>query len=281
MGKRLIAELGKHKLLSEISAADLSTYAARRRAQLSNRSVNIELEHLRAVIRRASSLWGVETPTIAWQKFLLEEAGEREHVLSEEEEARLFAVLRPDYHAMVRFALVSGMRLGNIVSLKWRQVDWDARAIAIRVKSKKPGGEIRYLPITPALAAILSLERGRHPERVFTYLSNRNRYDPRTREMQRKGQRYPFTHDGWRKAWKAALEAAEISDFRYHDLRHTAATRALRAYRDLKTVKQMLMHENIATTLRYTRSDIDDVRAAMEAVEAQSRRKIRKAEGEN
>jgi hypothetical protein len=43
-------------LLSAITAAHLTTYAARRRATLSNRSVNIELEHLRAVIGRARSL---------------------------------------------------------------------------------------------------------------------------------------------------------------------------------------------------------------------------------
>ena len=82
MGRVLIGELGKYKLLSEITPADLSTYAARRRARLSNRSVNAELEHLRAVLRRASSLWGVETSRINWQELLLEEAGEREHVLS-------------------------------------------------------------------------------------------------------------------------------------------------------------------------------------------------------
>src|SRR6202021_2512845 len=93
MGGVLIADLGKHKLLHEITPADLATYAARRRASLSNRSVNAELEHLRAVTRRAGSLWGLETPAINWQDVLLEEAGEREHVLSMEEEGRLFAAL--------------------------------------------------------------------------------------------------------------------------------------------------------------------------------------------
>jgi integrase len=42
---------------------------------------------------------------------------------------------------MVRFALITGVRLGNVVGLTWQQVDWDARTF--RVKSKKPGGEIR------------------------------------------------------------------------------------------------------------------------------------------
>jgi len=100
--------LGKNVLLSEIAASDLTTYAARRRARLANRSVNIELEHLRAVIGRARSLWRVNTPELDWQAILLEEAGEREHVLSEEEERRLFKALRPDFHPMARFALVTG-----------------------------------------------------------------------------------------------------------------------------------------------------------------------------
>jgi integrase len=279
MGLVLLADLGKHKPLHEITAADLATYAARRRANLSNRSVNVEIEHLRAVIRRAATLWGVETPTINWQSLLLEEAGEREHVLSTEEETRLFAALRADYHAMVRFALLTGLRLGNIIGLTWKQVDWDARRIVFRVKSRKPGGELHYVPITSGVAAILSLERGRHSERVFTYACARNRYDPRIGETQRKGVRYPFTHDGWRKAWTAALIEAGITDFRFHDLRHTAGTRTLHAHRNLKTVQRMLGHKNIATTLRYTRSDVEDVRTAMEAVETQSRVRAAKAKG--
>lgn len=100
---------------------------------------------------------------------------------------------------MVRFARVTGARLGNVIDLTWRQVDWDAGTIVFRVKSRKPGGELHYLPITPAVAVILSRERGRHQARVFTYVCARNRYDPRTKVLQRKGERYPFTHDGWRK----------------------------------------------------------------------------------
>jgi integrase len=124
----------------------------------------IELEHLRAVIGRARSLWRVNTPELDWQSILLEKAGEREHVLSEEEEEhRLFWALRPDFHPMARFAVVTGARLGNVIGLTWRQIDWDAGTIVFRVKSKKPGGELRYLPITRAVTAILLGERGHHP----------------------------------------------------------------------------------------------------------------------
>jgi hypothetical protein len=85
LGRALQEGLGKSVLLSAITAADLTTYAARRRVGLSNRSVNIELEHLRAVVGRARVLWLINTPELDWQSILLEEVGEREHVLSEDE----------------------------------------------------------------------------------------------------------------------------------------------------------------------------------------------------
>jgi integrase len=63
------------------------------------------------------------------------------------------------------------------------------------------------------------------------------------------------------------LAAAGIEDFRFHDLRHTAGTLAPRAHRNLRAVQKMLGHQSITTTVRYAHSDLDDVRAAMEAIE--------------
>ena len=150
---------------------------------------------------------------------------------------------------------------------KWPQVDWHALTIVFRVKSKKPGGDLHYVPITPAVSTILSRERGHHPTRVFTYVCARNRHDPKRNTLQNRGERYPFTKHGWRRAWAEALVEAKIEDFRFHDLRHTAGTRTQRAVGNLITVQHMLGHKDIKTTLRYLRSDVADVRAAMEAVE--------------
>jgi integrase len=119
----------------------------------------------------------------------------------------------------------------------------------------------------PAVATILSRERGHHPTRVFTYVCARNRHDPKRNTLQNSGARYPFTRDGWRRAWAEALAEAKIENFWFHDLRHTAATRAQRAVGNFKTVQCMLGHKDFKTTLRYIRSDVADVRAAMETVE--------------
>ena len=85
-----------------------------------------------------------------------------------------------------------------------------------------------------------------------------------TGSCRQKGERYPFTHDGWRKDWMAAREAIGLPGLRFHDLRHTAATRALAAGGNLNVVKEMLGHADIATTARYANSDVSQVRAVME-----------------
>lgn len=266
----ILPALGKQTALHNITDSNVAHAVARWRATLVGGSINRRLTVLRSIMNMAQKAWGAEVAMPHWKAHWQREAAEREHVLSAAEERALFTALRPDFHGLVRFALISGMRLANCIHLTWRQVDWDAKLIKVRVKSKKPGGEVHVLPITPALAAILSLERDRHEVRVFTYVCARNRHDPKRKMMQRKGERSPFTKHGWRRAWMAALRAADIEDFRFHDLRHTAGTRALHAHKNLKTVQRMLGHKDIKTTLRYTRSDVADVRAAMEAVEAQS-----------
>ena len=115
--------------------------------------------------------------------------------------------------------------------------------------------------MTPGLVDLLSQARGDHPIFVFTYLCRRGR------AKRRKSQRYPFSRWGWRKPWQAALRAAGIEDFRFHDLRHTDATRTLRATGNLKLVQKKLGHAAIASTARYAHVTADDVHVAMLAME--------------
>ena len=255
--------LGRATRVWALTQKQIADYAAWRRAAIANRSVNMELQHLRAVLNWARENEGTPAPAIKWAKILLEERGDREHVLSAEEEARLFAALRPDYHPFVQFALLSGLRLSNVIELSWRQIDRDAGVIWLRIK----GGDQEYTPITPAMAAILDAARGHNFQRVFTYVCERNRYDRHSGVCQKEGERYPFAKNGWRKAWGRALAAAGIDDFRFHDLRHTCATRVLRATGNLEVVKRVLHHRDISTTLRYAKSNLADVRAAMIAGE--------------
>ncbi|MCZ6447099.1 MAG: tyrosine-type recombinase/integrase, partial [Alphaproteobacteria bacterium] len=71
--------------------------------------------------------------------------------------------------------------------------------------------------------------------------------------------------------WRRAIKASGVSDFRFHDLRHTAATRTLRACRNINVVSKLLGHSSILMTQRYAHATQDDVLDAMEAT-AESRK---------
>ncbi|WP_185961228.1 site-specific integrase [Telmatospirillum sp. J64-1] len=269
---RLNELIGKSRLLSEITDNQVALFVAKRRGQkarykdtlVAPGTVNRDTELLRRVFRRAKRVWKVEMgEEIDWSLHLLEEPDERVRELTAEEQEKLFKHLREDMRPMVEFAIMAGMRLANVIRLTWKQIDLQAGVITMKMKSSKPGGRIHTLPITPAMRVLLANQVGHHPIYVFTYVCEKSR------QSRQKGERYPYSKDGWRKKWKDALNAADIEDFRFHDTRHTAATRTLRASGNLKVVQKMLGHTDIHTTARYAHAMHDDILAAMTA--AQSR----------
>lgn len=268
----LVAALRGDTLLSEITDDQIAEYVARRRAKVSNASVNREVQLLRRVFRRAHGTWRRDVGDMPdWRCVMLPEPSGRIRELRIDEESRFLKALREDMHPLVRFCLMTGVRLMNAARLTWSQVDFDNGEIVLRTKSRKPGGDIHMVPITRAMRLLLRAQHGRHAIFVFTYVCKRSR------GKRRKDQRYPFSRNGWRKDWKAALKAAGIEDFRFHDLRHTAATRTLRASNNLKVVQEMLGHADIATTARYAHALKDDVRAAMEAAQSRNSPEIAEA----
>ena len=280
----LVRLLGADTPLAAIGDARIADFVARRRAEKSRNAprghkpscrcdhcalapatVNREIELLRRLMRRAAKAWKAEVGEMPdWSVHLLPEAAERIRELTTEEQEALLAALRPDLKPMVLFCLATGVRKDDAVTLTWRQVDMTARVVRLSVKSRRPGGQPHIIPITNEVAAILQNERGHNPVRVFTYVC------ARSRGKRRKGERYPFAKGALAKEWHAALASAGVEDFRFHDLRHTAATRLLRASGNLRLVQKLLGHTDIATTARYAHADLDDLRAALEAVAAPS-----------
>ena len=223
-----------------------------------NRTVT---EPLRKVLLHAARTHAQALPPIEWRKYLLKEPRERVRELRADEEAALFAVLREDYAAPVRFALLTGCRLAEIAGLTWDDVDFGNRRIWITGK----GGKRASVPMPPSVRAVLWAERGRHPVAVFTYAVRRpGLVGPRAR----RGDRAPITREGMKITVRRAIAAAGLSGFRFHDLRHTAATRVLRATGNLRTVQTLLRHDRVETTTKYAHVTDDDVMQAMEAAAA-------------
>ena len=274
----LIRVLGADVNLHEITDADLARYIATRRGEspwryrkrpreerppVAPATINRELQLFGRIVNRARRVWKCAVPNLDWGAHRLEEPDERVRELSPDEERRLFEHLRPDFQPLVEFAFLAGLRAANMINLHPRNVDFANAIATVRMKSKKPGGKSHVIPLTPRMVAILANEIGNHPDAVFTFECQRD-HGP----FRRKGQRYPFSKDGWRRVWMKALKDAGIEDFRFHDLRHTYGTRLVRETGNLKLVQRGLGHTSINSTVRYAHATIDDLRAGMTAVEA-------------
>ena len=267
MGERILERIPRGRSLAAPDwGSELASYITWRRGHdVQPATINRELELLRRVFRRALTLWKVSVEMPAWKELFLLEPEDRNVSMSRSQEEALFEALRPDFHPMVRFALASGLRVRNVLFLRWSQVDWDKQTITVRVKSKKPGKRELVLPITSAIAAILTSEKGRHEEFVFTYLCAKGMRDRWDNRYYGKGVRRPFSKNGWRHAFQEARDAAGMPNLRFHDLRHTFANRVLpRVGGNLKTLQRALGHADVSSTMRYIKSDLDDMRTAME-----------------
>lgn len=260
----LMTGLGRKTMLHDLTIRDLDRYVARRRAGLANATVNREITLLRRVVRWTASR-GFEAPDITWGAALLTEARERIRELSQDEESRLFAALPANLKPIVEFAIISGQRRSEIVALRWADVDLNGQ----RAKVSAKGGGVHTFPLSPRMMAIIK-EQPKVCPQVFTYVCTRRAPRRKDRVQRRVGERYPFSKQGWMRQWRKALADAGIEDYRFHDNRHTAATRNLRATGNLKGVQKLLGHADVRTTSRYAHALEDDVRAMLFATESRT-----------
>lgn len=272
----LEANIGKRTMLSSIDDEKVAFLVAKRRGEfrkvgskiapkrkVSHATVNRTCtEPLRKVLRRAADKWNAVVKPIDWTGHMLSEPKERVREASLAEEASFMDHLDRGYDAAVAFALLTGCRRMEIVGLTWQRVDFFNRQLTVLGK----GAKSRTIPMSDALFMLLWDEKDHDPVHVFTYVARRTR--KQIHEMRQtmivRGVRYPMTDAGLRTAMRRALTAAGVENFRFHDLRHTAATRILRGS-NLRVVQNLLGHSDPSTTARYAHALTGDIRAAMDA----------------
>lgn len=271
---------GPEMLVSDITQAHLTTYR-RLRTSMPNRrkdcdgnvltvcdaTVNREMAHLKAALNHVAD-YDFCLPNLNWKKAMIHEAEEqRTRCLSEAEERRLFSELetrRPDMIPLVKFSILAGQRQAATLGLRWDMVDLDGGFATVALKGK---GRKKRLHTFALTSEMIELIQGQDMggEFVFTYECTKGRADASGQPLRVAGQRYPFTKEGIKKPWAKALNAAGIRDFRWHDLRHTCATRLIRATGNILLVQQLLGHGDIGTTARYANLNLEDLRHGMEA----------------
>lgn len=253
--ERYCSNLLKHlgnTLAETITQSDISLYKAKRRAEnpeLSNSTINRELEYLRCTLNTARS-WGYNTPDMGFKGVMLREPEARTKYLTPEQAEQLLDACSPLIRDVVEFALYTGLRVENILSLKWSQVNPFTKEITVQLKSNIPTGKALRLPVSKKMNEILK-RQSRKGEYVFknTEGSRIVNYDRPFKNA--KNKLFKETKDP---IWE---------DFRFHDLRHTAATWLRMAGTPLEVVQEVLGHTNIATTRKYAKVNRAEISDAM------------------
>lgn len=170
--------------------------------RLQNATINRIVSIIIAILNKGVAWdWIDRVPKVA----RLPEGPLRDRSLDRPSAERLIRELPPHLRVMAIFALETGLRRSNVTLMRWDWIDIAQNVLVVPAESAK--GKVRSIPtvLTPLARAVLDKMQGEHPEYVFTY----------------KGK--PVTQTATR-AWRKALQRAGITNFRWHDLRHTWAS---------------------------------------------------------
>lgn len=233
----LLAHLGDLPI-DEIKTANVDDLAAALKARkLSPKTINNVLSVLRHMLTTAQDWELIETlPRVRRLKV----PPQRFRFLDFEVAARLVAAAEPDWRAMIVVALNTGLRLGELLALRWCDVDLQAGRIVVRrsvtvgqITTPKNGRE-REVPLNETARETLQAHRHLRGDLVFS--------DERGKIMGKAQCKWPL-HRAQRKAG--------IAELGWHDLRHTFASHLAMRGVALKAVQELLGHSSIHMTMRY------------------------------
>jgi len=190
--------------------------------------------------------WGyLKTNPVKKVKLFSEKDNLKERILSCKEEQKLLDACPQYLKLIVLTALHTGMRKGEILNLRWDQVDFFNREIKVEnTKSGKP----RFIPINDLLFEALKNEKRLNGKSQFVFPN------PKTNK--------PFKDI--KKSFAEAIKQSGILSLRFHDTRHSFASRLVAAGVDIITVKELLGHHSVRVTERYTHSSTEQKQRAVE-----------------
>lgn len=203
---------------------------------------NHYLGFMRALLRAAEKEWG-------WIKHALaikakKQSNKRIRWLTREEATRLIECMPESMKGIVTFALATGLRRSNIIDLEWNQVDLVRKVAWINPENAKAGKAIG-VALNDSACRVLRSQIGRDSRWVFVHTKAKHRPDGTLTSAVRKYRRDDNT------AWSAGLKKAGITDFRFHDLRHTWASWLVQAGVPLTALQEMGGWESIEMVRRY------------------------------
>ena len=271
------------KYIDEIDTRELSDYIARRKSYVSNATINRELVIISSLLTKMR-LWKYKTSDAKPIKLKLKEKAENIKYLKDWEVAqKIIDRAKPHFRPYIYTALYTGFRRGNLLHLKWSELDFQNNLITVYVKDRtKDGGKILTIPMIEKLKEIL-LAQPRINDYVFNYRGKpisdykhvwRSIFYKFVRIKKEEIKAEDFIE--YRKVkvnkksimvpYKRILIDPALPYTNFHTLRHTAATWLLKETNNLKITQEILGHANITTTMKYAHIMADEKLNALNSV---------------
>jgi len=251
----LLPFFGNH-ILPEITPNLINEYKRTRVIEgASPCTLNRELALMKHAFNLAFKEWGWIKDNPVKKVSMEREPSPRDRWLTYEEEERLLSVSPHWLKELIIFSIETGCRRGEMLSLQWNDVDLFKKVVNI-FGSKT--GENRTIPLT---------------QKTFEVLRGRQRVREKVRLIR---DDLVFTHPIGRKinihtlrsAFEDALKKAKIEGFRWHDLRHSYASRLAQVGVDPYTIQRLMGHKTFTTTQRYAHHCVESLRRGIEIFEA-------------
>lgn len=222
--------------LDEIGIREIEAFKAQRIERLSWRTIHSHLTLLGYMLRVARD-WGLVACVPHGRQLKGVSAEVRFLDFEEADQLLAAAQAEPEWYAMILAGLKTGLRHGELIALRWRDLGSEHLTVKRALWRGKVGtpksGKERSVPIHPLLADVLS-EQPRRGELIFCNRDGGHLTSNMTKEPIRR-----------------AFRRARLAAAGWHTLRHTFASHLVMRGVPLKVVQELLGHANIQTTMRY------------------------------
>ena len=239
----IVKRLGRRKHITAITSQDIASYKVERTKEVKSASVRRELNILASLFQRAKNEWGItnlNNPITAVKRPPDSVARDRRLTPKEKEQLLLesLKIRNQQVHLAISIALNTGMRQGEILKLKWSDIDFDRNQILIR---NTKNGLNRVIIISNQLRSSL-LNVPRTHEELFT-----------------------ITASGLQRAFRKTTLRLHMHNLRFHDLRHEAISSLFEMGLSVPEVQLMSGHRTLEQLMRYSHPSLERIRELLNA----------------
>lgn len=239
--------------LNELTPETIDRYKTKRLKEISPVSVNIELRMIKAAFSTAKR-WRVTEQNPLEDIPFARVPEQAPLALTHEDFQKLLACIRESwFRKLVVFAVSTGMRRGEILNLRWQDVDLTRRTLTIQTSEifRTKHGKRRTIPLNDTAFFILTSRHGKSPSEYVFNLNDRPIYD------------------GWvSHLFKRYVREANLSNprFRFHSLRHSFCTWLVESGVPLAHVQALVGHSSVTVTEGYSHLAATELHTAVNKI---------------